>query len=113
MLQFVDPTVLSSNKDSSLQEDGARVTPLHHLADLLDPNDYSTHESQIILAKQLIGRGADVNAASIPKDDTPLQKACSWYNVTNLDFVEYLLEGSAYPNVRDYCGMILLMCVLW
>jgi hypothetical protein len=54
MLQFVDPTVLSSNKDSSLQEDGASVTALHHLADLLDPNDYSTHESQIILQNSLL-----------------------------------------------------------
>jgi CRISPR/Cas system-associated endoribonuclease Cas2 len=103
MLHFVDPNVQDGDKEMSL-------TPLHHLADLADPFDYSTHENQLILAKQLIERGANVNAVSFPKEETPLHKACSWFNVTNLDFVAYLLEEGADPNARDYCGRTPLMC---
>jgi hypothetical protein len=36
-------------------------SPLHLLANLVDPFDYSTHENQLILAKQLIERGTKVN----------------------------------------------------
>jgi hypothetical protein len=44
LLHFVDPNVLSRN-------DEMRLTPLHDLADLADPGDYSTHENQLILTK--------------------------------------------------------------
>jgi hypothetical protein len=54
-----------------------RFTPLHDLADLADPSDYSTHENQLIIAKQLIEHGANVNAVSIPQNRTPLNYACS------------------------------------
>jgi hypothetical protein len=61
------------------------------LTDLADPSDYSTHENQLILAKQLIKHGANVNALSQPKDCTPLHNACWVIRVTNLDFIELLL----------------------
>jgi hypothetical protein len=109
MLQFVDPSVLNGYDDVPLQEGEGRVTPLHHVADLADPFDYSTHESQLILAKQLIEHGANVNAVSTPQRKTPLHNACFSGNVTNLDFVELLLEEGADPNAQDQLGETPLM----
>jgi hypothetical protein len=103
MLQVVNPNVLSGGEE-------ARATPLHELTDLAAPSDYSTHVNQLILAKQLIEHGANVNAVSIPHGRTPLHNACQWFNVTNLDFVELLLEKGADPNVLDHEGATPLMC---
>jgi ankyrin repeat protein len=97
MLQFVDPNMLSG--------EGA---PLHQLAFLADPFDYSTHKSQLILAKQLIEHGANVNAVS-SRGQTPLHIACFGGVVMNLDFVEYLLEKGADPNAQDHRGLTPLM----
>jgi hypothetical protein len=102
MLQFVDPDVLIGAGE-------ARLTPLHILADLADPFDYSTHENQLILAKQLLKHSANVNAVSIPDGATPLHKACHCANVTNLDFVELLLKKGADPNAQDHSGQTPLM----
>jgi hypothetical protein len=103
-LQIFDPNVLSEG-------DGApRITPLHTLAQLADLSDYSTHENQLILAKQLIEHGAKVNAVSSPQDETPLHFACYGYVVTNLDFVELLLEEGADPNMQNHLGKTALMC---
>jgi hypothetical protein len=109
LLEFLDPNLLSGDEDTPLQQGEHRVPLLHYLADLADPFDYSTQQNQLILAKQLIGRGANANAVSRPKRETPLHKACSAVNVTNLDFVEYLLEVGADPNARDYLGLTPLM----
>jgi hypothetical protein len=79
------------------------------LADLADPSDYSTHEKKLILAKELIEHGANVNAVSIPEGETPLHYACFLDVVTNLDFVELLLEEGADPNSQDNKGMTPLM----
>jgi hypothetical protein len=87
-----------------------RETLLHHMAFLADPSDYSTHENQLILAKQLIEHGANVNAVGIPHDFTPLHNACYGGNVTNLDYVELLLKQGADPNSQDYLGGTPLMC---
>jgi hypothetical protein len=103
LLQFVDPSMLSG------REGGQRATPLHHLADMADPRDYSTHNNQLILAKQLIEHGANVNAVSTPQAKTPLHFACYGGNVTNLDLIELLLKEGADPNSQDHLGMIPLM----
>jgi hypothetical protein len=79
------------------------------LAELADPSDYPTHENQLILAKQLIEHGANVNAASIPMGRTPLLSVCHAGNVTNLDFVELLLKAGADPNAPDHEGRTPLM----
>jgi ankyrin repeat protein len=69
---------------------------------MADPSDYSTHENQLILAKQLIAHGANVNAVTRPEGETPLHSACHGCNVTNLDFVELLLKEGADPNAQDH-----------
>jgi hypothetical protein len=99
MLQFVDPNVLYH----VVGDEASSV--LHLLADLADPFDYSTHVNQLILAKQLIEHGANVNGVSDLYRRTPLHRACYSGAVTNLDFVEYLLEEGADPNARDYLEM--------
>jgi hypothetical protein len=45
LLQFVDPNVLLGGEDAPLQEGHSNLTPLHDLAELADPFDYSTHEN--------------------------------------------------------------------
>jgi hypothetical protein len=111
MLQFIDPNVLSRSEHEPLQEGQTRFTPLHRLGELADHKDYSTHENQPILATQLIEHGANVNAVSIPQGRTTLYNVCHSRNVTNLDFVELLLEAGADPNFQDHLGMIPLMCI--
>jgi hypothetical protein len=101
LLHFVDASVLSEGE--------SRVTPLHYLTNLADPFDYSTHEIQLILAKQLVERGANVSAVSRICGETTLHKACYSGNVTNLDFVEFLLGAGADPNAKDYFGRTPLM----
>jgi hypothetical protein len=105
LLQFVDPNSLFGEDDMPLQEGETRVTPLQKLAFLADPLKYSTHENQLILAKQLLEHGANVNTVSFPQGQTALHKACYWVNVINLDFVELLLEAGADPNIQDHLGM--------
>jgi hypothetical protein len=109
MLHFVDPNMLSGDEHGPLQEGQVRETPLHKLTFLADPFDYSTHQNQLILAKQLIEHGANINAVSIPRDITPLHYTCFSGLVTNLDFVQYLLEEGADANAQDYLGCTPLM----
>jgi ankyrin repeat protein len=109
VLQFVDPNVLSGDEDTPLQQGERRLTPLHHVAKMADHSDYSTHGKQLILAKQLIEHGANVNAISIPHGRSPLHNACYMGNVTNLDFIELLLEAGANPNAKDHSGVTPLM----
>jgi hypothetical protein len=113
MLQVVDPNVLSGDEDEPWQEEtGERQTLLHFLADLLNPSDYSTHKNQLILAKQLVEHGANVNAVSFPCSKAPLHNACFAGNVTNLDFIEYLLKEGADPNAQAQIGKTPLMWTL-
>jgi hypothetical protein len=107
MLQFVDPSVLvAGGKESS------RATLLHMLSDMADPVDFTIHVNQLILAKQFIEHGANVNAVSTPHGLTPLHRACFSGNVTNLDFVECLLEAGADPNAQDPLSLTPLMCTI-
>jgi hypothetical protein len=104
LLHFVDPNVVVFG------EGEGRLTPLHVLGDLADPSDYLTHENQLILAKQLIDHGANVNVVvSNPRGKTPLHNACYGGSVTNLDFVELLLKEGADPNSQDRTGLTPLM----
>jgi hypothetical protein len=57
MLQLVDANAMPRDEHDPLQEGEMHFTPLHYLADLADPADYSTHENQLIVAKQLIEHG--------------------------------------------------------
>jgi hypothetical protein len=98
MLQFVDPNLLSGDFGAPLQEGETRETPLRHLTDMASPSDYSTHENQLILAKQLIELGGSASAVSIPYGETPLHNICLSAVVTNLDFAELILEAGAGPN---------------
>jgi hypothetical protein len=110
MLQFVDPNVLAAGDENELFQEGETdESPLHDLADLADPFDFSSHENQLILAKQLFEHGANANAASIPLGRTPLHNACYAENVTNLDFIELLLEKGADPNFQDHLGLVPLI----
>ena len=78
LLQFVDPSVLSG------REDQQRFTPLYLLANAVDPSDYSTHENQLILAKQFIKHGANGNAVNRPEGATPLHRGSCTSNVVEL-----------------------------
>jgi hypothetical protein len=102
MLHFFDPSVL-------LGDGGARETPLYILADLTDPFEYATQKNQLILAEQLIKHGVNVKSVSTPRGETPLHMACHWVNVTNLDFVELLLEAGADPNTKSSQDLTPLM----
>jgi hypothetical protein len=101
LLQFVDPNLLTGGD--------TRETLLHFLTRFADSFDYSTHVNQLILAKQLIERGANISAISSGRGDTPLHQACFARTVTNLDFVQLLLENGADPNALDYTGRTPLM----
>jgi hypothetical protein len=111
LLQFVDPNALSGDDDAPVREGQTRGTLLYRLADMVDPNEHITHENQLILAKQLIEHGAIVNAVS-SDGKTPLHNACYGYNVTNLDFVELLLEQGVDPYSQDHLGATPLMCTI-
>jgi hypothetical protein len=112
MLQLVGPNIMSRDGYGPFQEGQVQETPLHQLAFLADLFDYSTHQNQLILAKQLIEYGANVNGVSNPWGRTPLHYACFSDFVTNLDFVEYLLEEGADANAQDKSGMTPLMCTI-
>jgi hypothetical protein len=106
MLQFIDPNELFESVGRT------SATLLYMLADLADSVDYFTHVNQLMIAKHLIEHGANVNAVSIPHGLTPLHEACFSGNVTNLDFVELLLEESADPNAQDHLLQTPLMCTI-
>jgi hypothetical protein len=102
MLQFVDLNMMSGDED-------AHGTPLHDLTNLVAHSGFKSHINQLIIAKQLIDHGANVNAASRRRGCTPLHTACFTSAVTHLDFVELLLKEGADANARDCTGQTPLM----
>jgi ankyrin repeat protein len=94
LLEIVGPQVLSLGID--------RMTLLRQqLARLADPSDYSTHENRLILERQLIEHGASVNSITHSDEKTPLHFACRSSVVTNLAFIQLLLENGADPNAQN------------
>jgi ankyrin repeat protein len=77
-------------------------TPLHHLSYQADPQDRFFHKNQVILWQQLFRHGANANLADVlPAGRAPLHIACHSRSVTNLDFIQLLLEMGASPNVQN------------
>jgi hypothetical protein len=78
------------------------------LASLTHPDGHHIYYTrQILLAKQLVSFGVDVNAG----DWTPLYFACST-RVINLEYIEFLLQSGADPNAIDPSGMTPFMYTL-
>jgi hypothetical protein len=103
MLLFVDANVrLATAEEDSREELATGPTPLHHLSCQADHKDHAFHKNQVILGQQLLRHGANVNLDMPPPDGrTPLHLACHSGVVTNLDFIQLLLEKGANPNVQD------------
>jgi hypothetical protein len=80
------------------------------LANRMPPDgNHTYYGSQIKLAQQLVAYGVDVNAVLMPYRVTPLHSACCTAGVTNLEFIEFLLQSGADPNTRDRLGKTPLM----
>jgi hypothetical protein len=83
---------------------------LNWLAQVMHPDGHRTsYANQILLARQLVDYGVDVNAAVMPNGTTPLHTACCSAGVTNLDFINFLLQSGADPNARNHKGATPLM----
>jgi hypothetical protein len=103
-LQSVDASAMSSPGPN--MDDGKGCTPLHCLAEMSNPSKDHVLENQCILAMQLIGAGANVNARAQRNlfKMTPLHVACFSGYCTNLDYIQLLLDHGANPNAKDSKG---------
>jgi hypothetical protein len=110
LLQFVDANVRWGA--ASPEELTTGPPPLYHLSYEVDPKDHSFHKNQIILGQQLIRHGANATFDKLKSGQTPLHLACHSRSVTNLDFIQLLLEKGASPNVQDIFGKTSLMCTI-
>jgi hypothetical protein len=110
MLQFVDTNVRLGAANEEDPREG--LTPLHHLSCHADPNDHSFHRNQVILGQQLFRHGASANLGAYTAGLTPLHIACHSGTVTNLDFIQLLLENGASANVQDTHGETPVMCAI-
>jgi hypothetical protein len=80
------------------------------LAKVMHPDSHHTYyANQILLARQLVAYGVDVNAAQMPTCTTPLHTACCTSGVINLEFIDFLLQRGADPNARNHRGATPLM----
>jgi ankyrin repeat protein len=85
-------------------EGGQRDTLLHILSRNSHMDNIVTHRNQVILARQLVEHGANVNAASSFFDYTPLHNACQSGVTTNLEFIKFLLNNGADQNALSTSG---------
>ena len=105
-----DPSALSSPPPGHPPDD-AGSTALHWLPELANPNSSASHSNVLVLARQLLDAGADVNARAGPGLDrvTPLIRACGSGVATNLDLIDLYLARGADPNLADVCGQTAAM----
>jgi hypothetical protein len=111
MLQFVDTNVRlgAATEEASPEEWSREITPLHHLIFQADPKHHLYHRTQVILGQQLFQHGASANLGAFSDGTTPLHIACDSGVVTNLGFIQLLLEMGANPNMQDSQGMTAVM----
>lgn len=105
----VDPNSLSSSPPPATDDLGS--TALHWVAEMGDPNDTVVLKNQVVLAKQLIKAGANVNAKAYTGklQKTPLHVACFSGTVTNFKLIRLLLDNGADPNIPNSIGETPLM----
>lgn len=87
-------------------------TPFNTLSMMSSATDPHVNMNQVIVGRQLIEAGANVNLRSGEDDDTPLHVACSSTVPTNLDFVQLLLDNGADPNLTNSLGATPLMMTI-
>jgi hypothetical protein len=105
LLHFVDANVRWATAEEDPGEDLATgPTLLHLLSHEADPYDHSVHRNQVILGQQLFRHGANPNLGTLSNGYSPLYIACKSGVVTNLDFIQLLLENGASPNAQDVIG---------
>ena len=105
-----DPSALSSPPPGQPPDD-VGATALHCLPELADPNSGASHSNVLVLARQLLDAGADVNARAGPGlyRVTPLMRACGSAIATNLDLIDLYLARGADPNLTDAYGQTAAM----
>ena len=99
MLQVIDANARWTTAEETNSPEG--LTPLHHFTYQADLKHHIFHENQVILGQQLFRYGANANLGALPYGGTPLHLACHYSTVTNLDFIQLLLEKGTNQNVRD------------
>ena len=99
-----------SHPPNTREPDENSITGLHFLTKFTE-SDESIFKRQVILAKQLIGAGADVNArASVSYyHNSPLHFACASSVVNNIDLVQLFLDSGSNPNQQNLFGETPLM----
>jgi hypothetical protein len=103
LLECRDPTTLLGGRTR-------HPMLLNSLASIMHPDGQRTcYTNQILLARQIVEYGVDANAAVMPNGTTPLHNACCSAGVTNLEFIDFLLQSGADPNVRNHKGATPLM----
>lgn len=107
----VDPNFLSHPWGGPPDDSSSRL--LHMLVGCTAPN-VDIMERQIIIARQLIEAGADVNAVNGPAlgKNSPLHNACFSGRCTNLDLIKLFLDHGANPNLGNCMGQTPLMMTL-
>ena len=107
----VDPNFLSHPRGGPPDDSSSR--PLHMLVGCTAPN-VDVMERQVIIARQLIEAGADVNAVNGPAlgKNSPLHNACSSARCTNLGLIKLFLDHGANPNLGNVMSQTPLMMTL-